>query len=86
MTPQAPGLEFTLPTDESSDSYKEVQPWLELIELKTFSESTLSVLPLSYQTTDGWYDLIVASAGLNGHVETPPSGIISKPKIRFYSP
>jgi hypothetical protein len=43
-----------------------------LLEQKTFSTETLSKVPLSYQTTDAWYDLIAASAGLTGKVEKLP--------------
>ncbi len=59
--PLAPGLTFTLPV-EGDDRYDEVNPWIELVKNGTFSSSTLSSLPLSYQTSDAWYDLIFKSA------------------------
>lgn len=58
----AKGLTFGLPADESLSTYKEMKPWLELVQDGKFSEQTLSQLPLSYQTTDGWRDLIQKSA------------------------
>ena len=57
----APGLTFTLPL-EGQANYDEVTPWVELLDTGKFSEATLSRLPLSYQTTDVWYDVITRSA------------------------
>lgn len=57
----APGLKFELPK-EGEKGYDEVKPWIELLQTGTFSEETLSVLPVSYQTTDAWLKLIKASA------------------------
>ena len=60
--PLAPGLTFTLPSKDDN-KYVEIQPWIELLENGTFSESTLSTItPLSYQTTDVWRDLVQKSA------------------------
>jgi tetratricopeptide (TPR) repeat protein len=61
----APGLKFTAP-EEGSQGYMEMKPWLELIEMGTFSEETLKYLPLSYQTTDAWLELLQKSATKNG--------------------
>lgn len=41
--------------------YQEAQPWVELIQTGTFSETTLSRLPISYQTTDRWFNLLKQS-------------------------
>lgn len=47
---------------KGSLDYLEAIPWLDLIEQGTFSAETLSKLPLSYQTTDGWLALLEESA------------------------
>jgi hypothetical protein len=57
----APGLEFTLP-DENSLAGQEVKPWVELLQKGLFSDDTLARLPLSYQTTDVWQKIIQDSA------------------------
>lgn len=55
------GLTFTLPA-LGETGYDEAQPWVELLQDGTFSESTLELYPVSYQTTDGWLALIETSA------------------------
>lgn len=57
----APGLKFTLSTDVTTVEYQEAQPWIELIQSGTFSETTLSRLPISYQTTDRWLAVLEQS-------------------------
>jgi len=64
--PIAPGLTFTLPTDKSSLAYKEMQPWLELLQSGKFSSETLNKLPLSYQTTDRWLSVLSQSQTTQG--------------------
>ena len=59
--PLAPGLMFTLPPKGTAD-YEEVQPWIELLQIGTFSEESLGKIPTSYQTTDAWFQLIQKSA------------------------
>ena len=55
----ASGLNFELPNkDEDHQGYREIQPWLELLQKGTFSDDTLNILPSSYQTTDAWMNLI----------------------------
>ena len=56
-----PGLAFELP-GEGDDGYYEAQPWVELLRDGTFSDATLSMLPLSYQTTDNWLDVLMKSS------------------------
>ena len=51
---------------KGEDNYDEVTPWTELLEKGTFSTATLSRLPLSYQTTDAWVQLISDSAEASG--------------------
>lgn len=60
--PLAPGLTFTLP-EQGEEGYAEARPWMELVKHGRFSEESLSALPLSYQTTDRWHELLVRSAG-----------------------
>eukprot|EP00595_Chromulina_sp_UTEXLB2642_P002837 CAMPEP_0196761940 /NCGR_PEP_ID=MMETSP1095-20130614/1254_1 /TAXON_ID=96789 ORGANISM="Chromulina nebulosa, Strain UTEXLB2642" /NCGR_SAMPLE_ID=MMETSP1095 /ASSEMBLY_ACC=CAM_ASM_000446 /LENGTH=720 /DNA_ID=CAMNT_0042112063 /DNA_START=58 /DNA_END=2220 /DNA_ORIENTATION=- len=61
------GLIFELPDEDlTSTRYLEAKPWIELIELGTFSEDTLSRFPLSYQTTDSWFKLLKQSAEKHG--------------------
>jgi hypothetical protein len=43
-----------------------VKPWVELVQTGTFSDDTLALLPLSYQTTDAWLALVEASAAKFG--------------------
>jgi hypothetical protein len=62
----AKGLTFTLPTDNSTLAYQEMQPWLELVQTGKFSSETLSKLPLSYQTTDRWLAVLEQSYALQG--------------------
>lgn len=59
--PLVPGLSFQLPERDSLE-YFEVQPWMELVQLGTFSEASLARLPLSYQTTDAWLELLQLSS------------------------
>lgn len=61
----APGLTFTLPANGTL-AHKEMLPWLDLLQTGTFSESSLAKLPLSYQTTDRWLQVLQASANKNG--------------------
>jgi hypothetical protein len=60
-TKLAPGLTFEAPR-AGSDAFYEAKPWMDLVNNGKFSEETLARLPLSYQTTDRWYDLLVKSA------------------------
>ena len=60
------GLAFALPTPDDKLAYAEAKPWVELVNLGTFSADTLTVLPTSYQTTDGWYLLLQKSATEKG--------------------
>jgi hypothetical protein len=62
----AKGLTFTLPKDKNSLAYKEAQPWVELLTNGKFSDETLSKLPLSYQTTDRWLNVIEKSVQTQG--------------------
>jgi hypothetical protein len=52
------------------NSLKEITPWKELLEKKTFSSTTLASLPLSYQTTDDWFNIILESAGVTEEMHT----------------
>jgi tetratricopeptide (TPR) repeat protein len=61
----APGLKFTEPFPDTQ-AYMEIKPWLDLLEKGTFTEETLKYLPLSYQTTDGWMELLQKSAETHG--------------------
>lgn len=61
----APGLTFLAP-EAGSLGEAEAQPWLELVRDGTFSAATLELLPLSYQTTDGWLALLRKSAAERG--------------------
>ncbi len=63
--PLVPGLSFSAPV-AGSLGYKESKPWIELVQLGTFSAETLTKLPLSYQTTDAWCSLLELSAEKNG--------------------
>ena len=54
-------LKFELPTDTSTIEYLEIQPWLQLLQKGTFESDILQLIPLSYQTTDAWMDLIYTS-------------------------
>ena len=61
------GLPFRLPTEESNPSaYAEAQPWVDLLRDGTFSEKSLAVLPVSYQTTDLWLAKLEESAEKHG--------------------
>lgn len=89
--PLAPGLEFKMPA-EGTEEYLEVQPWVELLEKGTFSVHTLSVTPLSYQTTDRWVKVIEDSAqkygmtwlhALHLGIAYAERGDIDKPKQLF---
>jgi len=62
-SPLAPGLSFTLPK-KGEEGYAEVTPWVELIQTGRFSAETLSLLPVSYQTTDAWLYILEESAKL----------------------
>lgn len=55
------GITFTLP-EKGTQEYEEAQQWIELLQTGTFSDETLSKLPISYQTTDRWLEVIEASA------------------------
>lgn len=88
----APGLKFTLPTDKNSLTYKEAQPWVELLTTGKFSEETLSKNILSYQTTDRWLALIEKSVAENGMtwlhalllgINYAERGFIAEPKKYF---
>jgi hypothetical protein len=59
------GLEFSLPK-EGEEGYEEAVAWIELLTQGTFSERTLSLLPVSYQTTDRWFKRIIESAEKHG--------------------
>eukprot|EP01038_Epipyxis_sp_PR26KG_P014959 gene14959-20124_t len=63
--PLAAGLTFTLP-EEGTKEYFEAKPWVELLEQGTFSDETLQVLPISYQTTDRWLEKLEQSASKFG--------------------
>lgn len=56
----APGIEFAMPASDTL-AYNEALPWLELLDSGTFSDVSLSRLPLSYQTTDAWLALLYKS-------------------------
>jgi len=56
-----PGVKFTLPA-KGEEGYAEVQPWVELVQDGSFSKETLELLPVSYQTTDAWLELVEKSA------------------------
>jgi len=82
------GLTFTLPS-KGTIEYDEMLPWLELLQNGTFSEQTTSKLPISYQTTDGWFQKVKESSltGMTwlhalhlaiGHIER---GDIDYPKL-----
>lgn len=58
-------LEFVLPSSTDKD-YELVQPFVELLKQGYFSEQTLAKTPLTYQTTDAWYDKISESASKYG--------------------
>lgn len=60
-----PGLTFTLPS-RGDPTFAEAQPWMELLQQGTFSEETLSRLPVSYQTTDRWLQKLEESAEKHG--------------------
>jgi len=64
--PLAPGLTFTLPKDNTTITYWEMQPWLELLTTGAFSAHTLNNLPISYQTTDRWMQLLQKSIDQQG--------------------
>mmetsp|Transcript_18921 Transcript_18921/g.19656 ORF Transcript_18921/g.19656 Transcript_18921/m.19656 type:complete len:730 (-) Transcript_18921:148-2337(-) len=61
--PLVPGVTFTLP-NKGEEGYAEVNPWIELVKTGRFSEETLSVLPVSYQTTDEWLYILQESSKL----------------------
>lgn len=54
----APGLDFQWPEKDSLND-REVRPWKELLTQGEFSDDTLKHLPLSYMTTDAWYDMLI---------------------------
>ena len=58
--PLAPGLRFRLPPADSPQ-YKEVRPWVELLQTGTFSAESLAATPLSFQTTDRWLAVLQSS-------------------------
>jgi hypothetical protein len=60
-----PAMRFNLP-EKSSQAGLEVQPWLDLLDIGTFSDNVLSKLPLSYQTTDAWLEILEKSTSSNG--------------------
>jgi len=60
-----PGLVFS-PPQPSSNAYLEAQPWLDLLLIGTFSDEALKRLPLSFQTTDSWLQLLRQSAQTHG--------------------
>jgi len=64
--PLAPGLTFTLPKDNTTQTYWEMQPWLELLTTGVFSADTLNHLPVSYQTTDRWMNVLQKSMDKQG--------------------
>ena len=45
----ASGLLFTIPENPDNEKYKEAVAWVELLTTGSFSENTLSRLPVSYQ-------------------------------------
>ena len=55
------GLHFEAP-EKGTLNYLEAAPWLDLLHQGTFGAESLSKLPLSYQTTDGWLALLQESA------------------------
>lgn len=70
--PLADGLRFRMPPVDSP-AYREVQPWVELLQTGTFSSESLKATPLSYQTTDRWlavlqgsFDRLAATPSENG--------------------
>jgi hypothetical protein len=60
------GLDFELPK-EGTLAYDEALPWMDLVRTGNFSEAALNRLPLSFQTTDAWLDLLVRSAEQKGY-------------------
>lgn len=60
------GLDFELPEDGTL-AYDEALPWVDLVKTGNFSERALNALPLSFQTTDAWMDLLVSSAQKSGY-------------------
>jgi len=63
--PLVSGLKFSLP-EKGTVQFLEAKPWVELLQQGTFSADTLTRLPLSYQTTDSWFELIKKSAETHG--------------------
>ena len=59
------GLTFQLP-ERGEEGFAEARPWVELLNDQTFSAESLNLLPVSYQTTDGWFEVIRASAEKRG--------------------
>jgi len=87
----APGLVFQLPANDTL-GYKEALPWLELLQTGKFSSSTLKKLPLSYQTTDRWLNVVENSVKTQGltwlhalhlGIAYTERGFISEPKKYF---
>jgi hypothetical protein len=60
-----PGLTFAPPSRGSREE-AEAQPWIELVRDGTFSNVSLSHLPLSFQTTDRWLDALQRSVDTHG--------------------
>jgi len=58
--PLAPGLTFQLP-EAGQVGYDEALPWIELLKEGTFTSSA-NLLPVSYQTTDRWLNVLQKSA------------------------
>lgn len=63
--PLVSGLTFSMPS-EGTQGYAEAEPWIELLNDGTFSETTLQRLPQSYQTTDRWLKVLETSANKFG--------------------
>ncbi len=71
---------------------EEIQPWLDLLDYGTFSNATLSRLPISYQVSEAWRTVIEDSAtkvgttwlhSLHLGVIAAETGIVDKPRIYF---
>ena len=60
-----PALEFVVTTADDAD-YELTQPFVDLLDIGYFSEETLGKTPLTYQTTDEWYNIISDSASKYG--------------------
>jgi hypothetical protein len=89
-SPLKEGLSFGFP----ESAMDEVRPWIQLVQNGTFLEDSLARLPLSYQISDQWYDVLVASAEKFGatwlhdlHMGTvlTERGAVEEPKTLFKS-